>query len=83
MKPFTPEQESEARAIVVCKTHYEVLSVSKSADDAEIKKAYRKVRVAHVVACTRFVPCAPWGPAVLVLTARSHISTRYVQHSCA
>ena len=43
-KPHTPEQEREARAIVVCKTHYEVLSIDKNADDSEVKKAYRKVR---------------------------------------
>lgn len=42
-KPFTPQQEAEARRIVKCTCHYEVLGIAKSADETTIKKAYRKV----------------------------------------
>ncbi len=42
-RPYTAEQLQMVRKIKACKTHYEVLSVSKDADENEIKKAYRKV----------------------------------------
>jgi hypothetical protein len=42
-RPYTAEQLQMVRKIKSCKTHYEVLSVSQSADENEIKKAYRKV----------------------------------------
>jgi hypothetical protein len=43
-RPFTPDQMQIVNKIRACKTHYDVLSVAKTADDGEIKKAYRKVR---------------------------------------
>ena len=42
---FTPEQESGSRRLLATskKSHYEVLGVARSANEAEIKKAYRKL----------------------------------------
>ncbi|DBA04784.1 TPA: hypothetical protein N0F65_004421 [Lagenidium giganteum] len=42
-RPYTAEQAQMVRKIKACKSHYEVLSVPQNADDAEIKKAYRKL----------------------------------------
>lgn len=44
-RPFTPEQEAGAKKIILIakKGHYDVLGVSKSASDDEIKKSYRKL----------------------------------------
>lgn len=44
-RSFTPEQEAGAKKIIQLskKSHYEALGVSKTANDAEIKKAYRKL----------------------------------------
>nr|CCA15182.1 hCG1784313 putative [Albugo laibachii Nc14] len=42
-KPYTADQQRIVQKIRACKTHYEVLSVSKSATEADVKKAYRKL----------------------------------------
>ncbi len=42
-KPFTPEQQTEAKAVSACKTHYDVLGITRNAEEADVKKAYRKV----------------------------------------
>lgn len=44
-RPFTPEQEEGAKKILRAskKSYYEVLAISKSAKEDEIKKAYRKL----------------------------------------
>jgi DnaJ family protein B protein 14 len=42
-RPYTEEQVKVVRQIKSCKTHYDVLGVAKSADENEIKRAYRKV----------------------------------------
>lgn len=43
---FTPEQQELAQRVLRCKTHYEVLSVSTTVSEPELKKAYRKARPA-------------------------------------
>eukprot|EP00915_Cephaloidophora_sp_WS-2016_P009838 GHVH01014189.1.p1 GENE.GHVH01014189.1~~GHVH01014189.1.p1 ORF type:complete len:207 (-),score=31.92 GHVH01014189.1:201-821(-) len=42
-KGFTPEQESLAQQVLKCSNQYEILGVPKNADEAEIKKAYKKL----------------------------------------
>ncbi|OQS05283.1 DnaJ subfamily B protein [Thraustotheca clavata] len=42
-RPFTDEQVKIVQAIKACKNHYDVLGVAKTADENEIKKAYRKL----------------------------------------
>lgn len=41
VKKFTPEQAAAVKHIKAAKTHYEVLNVTQSATEKEIKKAYR------------------------------------------
>ncbi|TMW55952.1 hypothetical protein Poli38472_008600 [Pythium oligandrum] len=43
VRPYTSDQVHIVNKIRACKTHYEVLGVTKDADDNEIKKAYRKL----------------------------------------
>lgn len=40
---YTSEQLEEVKKIKNCKTHYDVLGVSKDAKDSDLKKAYRKL----------------------------------------
>ncbi|CAF4994728.1 unnamed protein product, partial [Rotaria socialis] len=40
---FTPEEAQAVRKIKTCKDLYEILGVSKSATEADLKKAYRKL----------------------------------------
>ena len=42
-RPYTKEQENACRVILESKTHYETLSIEKTASMEEIKKAYRKL----------------------------------------
>ncbi|KNC83206.1 hypothetical protein SARC_04525, partial [Sphaeroforma arctica JP610] len=42
-REFTPEQAAAVRRIKQCRGYYEILSVEKGANDAQIKKAYRKL----------------------------------------
>lgn len=42
-RPFTKEQENACRVIIASKTHYETLSIERTASADEIKKAYRKL----------------------------------------
>ncbi|KAF0698186.1 Aste57867_11171 [Aphanomyces stellatus] len=42
-RPYTEEQVRIVRKIKMCKTHYDVLGVTSTADENEIKKAYRKL----------------------------------------
>lgn len=42
-RPFTPEQAEGVQRLIRCEDYYEVLGVSKTADEVEIKRAYRKV----------------------------------------
>jgi DnaJ homolog subfamily B member 12 len=46
-REFTAEQHSVVKRVRGCKVteYYEILAVKRSCEDAEIKKAYRKVRV--------------------------------------
>ncbi len=46
---YTPEQEQGAKGLIALgkKDHYKVLGVSRSANDAEIKKAYRKLSLKY------------------------------------
>lgn len=41
-RPFTPEQEKSCKLIISAKSHYETLSIERTASSDEIKKAYRK-----------------------------------------
>lgn len=45
-RSYSIEQENIVSKVKRCKTHYEVLGISRSADENQIKKGYRKVRVA-------------------------------------
>ena len=40
---YSKAQEEIVRKIKQCKTHYEVLSIPRTADENDIKRAYRKV----------------------------------------
>lgn len=44
-RDFTPEQQAVVKRVRACKVteYYEILAVKKDCEDAEIKKAYRKV----------------------------------------
>jgi curved DNA-binding protein CbpA len=42
-RPFTKEQEEACHVIIRSKTHYETLSIERTANADEIKKAYRKL----------------------------------------
>ena len=44
-KKWTPEQEAVVKRVRSCGVteYYEVLAITKEADDGEVKKAYRKV----------------------------------------
>lgn len=48
-RAYTPEQESGAKKIIILskKCHYQVLGISKSANENEIKKAYRKLALKY------------------------------------
>lgn len=49
LRPYSAEQEQMVRKIRACRNHYEVLGVPKTAEENEIKKAYRKVNSAPLV----------------------------------
>jgi DnaJ family protein B protein 12 len=46
-RDYTPEQKEVVRRVRACKVteYYEILEVKKDCEDADVKKAYRKVRV--------------------------------------
>eukprot|EP01035_Chromulina_nebulosa_P017578 gene17578-23146_t len=48
-RPYTPEQESGSKKILQLakKGHYEVLGLEKTANESEIKKAYRKLALKY------------------------------------
>lgn len=41
----TPDQDSQCKLLIEKKCYYEILSISKTATDDEIKKAYRKLAI--------------------------------------
>ena len=48
-RSYTPEQEAGAKKIIALskKSHYEVLSITKTATEIEVKKAYRKLALKY------------------------------------
>ncbi|KAG5219888.1 J domain-containing protein [Salix suchowensis] len=71
-RDYTPEQHSVVKRVRACKVteYYEILDLKKDCEEAEIKKAYRKVSSTHELSCkTDGLVSLPW---LCILTRMAH-----------